>query len=337
MSDRRGSISRTNAFTLVELMVAIALSTILIGVLAATFQYVTRAYDTSLAKLDATRATQAALERLDRDWGLAVATPDPTSTGVEATLTATPVVVDWTGVNTTLRHDVLSLLILEPEDVDRDGAIDRTRVSRVRWTVEWDAARETGTLVRVASPATVPGAPGLPTLADEVREVVLADVVEVRFQLWMDQGADPDAFREPPPADQVQTLRDRFVYQGADATISSFQLCTPILETLPHLGPGATVRLEDTRAPARFDQGLYTVRLRQVETGTPLPPNRLVLTTPPGDADGGVRYTAAWLPASAHALLDVRTRGPQGPIIRRTSRVLLRQAPAAVLAPVGGP
>lgn len=326
---------RARAFTLVELMVAIALSTILIGVLAATFQYVTRAYDTSLARLDATRATQAALERLDRDWGLAVATPDPAQAGIEASLSPTPVVVDWTGLATTLRHDVLSLTILEPDDADRDGVIDRARASRVRWTVEWDAAREAGTLVRVASPVTVPGAPGLPTLPAEVREVVLADVVEARFQLWLDQAPDPDAFRDPPAAADLPALRARFLYQAADATISSFHLCTPA--ALTKLGPGTTVRLEDTRAPARFDQGLYTVRLRQVETGSPLPPNRLVLTTPPGDASGGVRYTAAWLPSSAHALLDVRSRGPQGPIIRRTSRVLLRQAPAAVLAPVGGP
>lgn len=326
---------RAEGFTLVELMVAIALSTILIGVLAATFQYVTRAYDTSLTRLDSTRATQAALERLDRDWGLAVATPDPTRAGAEASLSPTPVVVDWTGVATTLRHDVLSLLILEPEDADRDGAIDRARASRVRWTVEWDAARETGVLVRTASPARVPGAPGLPTLPAEEREVVLADVVEARFQLWMDQAPEPDAFRDPPAAADLPALRARFVHQGADATISSFQLCTPA--ALTHIGPGATVRLEDTRSPARFDQGLYTVRLRQVDAAPPLPPNRLVLTTPPGDASGDVRYTAAWLPASAHALLDVRSRGPRGPIIRRTSRVLLRQAAATVLAPVGGP
>lgn len=324
MTIRRG-------FTLVELLVAMALSTILIGVMAATFQYVSRAHDTTVSRLDAARASAAALERLERDWRLAVAAPDPAAPGLEVSLAATPVVLE----GQPLRHDLLSLVVLEPVDLDRDGAPDATQVSRVRWQVEWDAAREEGVLVRTASPASLPGAPGLPTLPADVREDVLRAVVEARFLPWLDAPPAPEAFRDPPAPADLPALRARLLRQGSDGALASYELCTPA--PLGGIDPGALVRLEDTRTPPRFDEGLYTVRLRQVSADPSLPPHRLVLTTPPGDAPGGVRYTAAWLPPALFAALDVRARGPRGPVVRRTGRVLLRDTPGPTLVAPGGP
>lgn len=330
---RRHGVAGARAFTLLELLIAVALSTIILGVLAATFQYVTRAYDTSLARLDATRDTIDALERLDQDWARAAATPDPGAAGVEVHQPAvTPTLAGPSGP-VTLRHDVLTLTILEPIDADEDGAVDRTRAARVRWSVEWDAAKEEGLLVRTASPVSIPGAPGLPTLAAAEREEVLAGVVEVRHLPWIDAPPDGDAFRDPPTEAALPAWRARLFHEGADASITSFELATAT--PLQRLEPGALVRLSDTRTPARFDQGLYTVRLRQTATGPR--PHRLVLTTPPGDAPAGVRYTAAWLPPSLHTILDVRSRSAKGPVVRRAGRVLLRHAPTALLALPGGP
>lgn len=327
-------MKRTRAFTLIELMIAIALSTILLGVLAATFEYVTRAYDTSLSRLDATRDTLVALERLDQDWARAAATPDPSAPGVEVHQVATPALLEGPSGPVPLRHDVLTLTVLEPIDADEDGAVDRTRASRVRWTVEWDAATEGGVLVRTASPVTIPGAPGMPTVAAPVREEVLRGVVEVRFLPWIDAPPDAEAFRDPPAEAALAEWRERLFYRGDDASIASFDLATQT--PLSRLEPGATLRLEDTVSPARFDVGLYTVRVRQ--TGPGVRPHRLALTTPPGDAPAGVRYTAAWLPTSLNAILDVRSRSARGgTVVRRTPRVLLRHAPGGTFAGIGGP
>ncbi|MCO5171275.1 MAG: prepilin-type N-terminal cleavage/methylation domain-containing protein [Planctomycetes bacterium] len=322
-------------FTLLELLVAVALSTILIGVLALTFQAVTRARDTSVARLDAARTVGAALDRLERDWRLAVAVPDPAAPGLEVSLSAAPVQVDGPAGPVVLRHDALSLLVLEQVDLDGDGAPDQARVSRVRWEVAWDAGREEGTLLRIASPVAVPGAPGLPTLPAEVREEVLRSVVEVRLRPWLDASPEAEAFRDPPPAGDLAALRARLVHQGVDGTVASFDLCTPA--PLLRIEPDALVRLEDTRAPPRFDRGLYTVRQRRTFDDGRDPPHRLVLTTPPGDARGGVRYTAAWLPAALQAVVDARSPGPRGPVVRRTVRVLLRDAPGPALVPPGAP
>lgn len=326
---------RRRGFTLLELLVAVALSSILVGVLALTFQAVTRAYDTSQARLDAARAVGAALDRLERDWQLAVAVPDPAAPGLEVSLAPDPATLDGPDGPALLRHDRLGLLVLEQVDLDGDGAPDQARAARVRWEVVWDAAREEGALVRVASPATVPGAPGLPTLAAEVREEVLRGVVEVRLRPWLDAPPQAEAFRDPPPAGDLAALRARLVHQGVDGTVASFDLCTPA--PLARLEAGALVRLEDTRAPPRFDAGLYAVRQRRTFDDGRDPPHRLVLTTPPGDARGGVRYTAAWLPVALQATLDVRSPGPRGPVVRRTMRVLLRDAPGPTITTPGAP
>jgi prepilin-type N-terminal cleavage/methylation domain-containing protein len=319
-------------FTLIELLVAVALSTILIGVLAMTFSYVTRAQDQTIARLDATRDVGAALEQLEGDWVRAVAVPQvPPPAAFEVSLAAAPVTVDWDGTPKQLRHDALELLVLETVDPDGDGVRDLTRLVRVRWEVRWDAARDEGKLVRVRSPATVPGLP-FPTLAAPEEEVMLSPVVELRALPWTG-----DRFEDPPAVADLPAWRARFVHTGQAASIVAFDLRTTATR-FDHLGAGSVVRLEDASGASRFDAGLYLVRLRQLVPGrTPADPTeaRLVLSSPPGDAAGDVRYTATWLPSALFVSIDVKVRDSRAMVIRRLGRVIGRSSVDAALVGAG--
>lgn len=319
MTGRRG-------LTLVELLVACALSAMLIYVIAVTFRGVTHAYDASLSRLDLARKVSGALDRLDRDWAAAIAVPlapasqllqchqaDP---GRRAALPG--------GDDIDLRHDELELLLLEPFDRDGDGAVDASRLARVRWSVDWDAARGQGRLVRRASPATVAAFPGLPTLAAPEEESLLDRVFELRLRPWLD-----GAFREPPRKADVGAWAARFVEEGADGSIVAFDLRVAGAP-LARVGPGSLITLRDGRSPRRFDEGAYVVRQRLLEPPATV---RLTLATPPGDAAGGVRWQAAWLPPALSVEVDGLVRGPNGDALRRTGRVLAR--PGDPGAPAG--
>lgn len=64
---RRRKTNRQHGFTLVELLIAISLTIILVGVVAVIFEQVGRVSRTSLAQIDAARQVNAALSQIEED------------------------------------------------------------------------------------------------------------------------------------------------------------------------------------------------------------------------------------------------------------------------------
>lgn len=286
-------------------MVAIALSTILIGVLAATFTTVTRAYEESLDRVEEARVVNATYGVLEADWAAAVAVPWLDF------FVATQSAVNHPDLGS-LRRDELRVLVLDTEP--------KPKLYWVTYKVQPNSASqgEAGRLVRERTPALKtslqatyaslgwdPAVDGTPP----TKTSMLCDrVARFRVRVFVDgKYLEPEA----PPGSSAA-----YVYRGNDARIEGFELKTPNVE-LVQLTPGSLIRLQDASGSARFDEGLYALRMREAAESSPRV-GRVLLQTPPGDAAGQVQYQAAWLPSAIHVMVEFQGQRSN----RRFDRVL---------------
>lgn len=291
-SQRRGARRRRlrRGFTLLELLVALGLSSLMIAVLALAMHHTSRAGRVSMERVERERALVPALEALRGDALRAVAVAELpgffAATRVEEPLAA----------GGFARVDALELTLLQGEP---------PRLVRARWTVGWDPETERGWLWR----ELVPVSPGelplelahLGSTPAAPEEPLLVQSGVSRFALGLPAGAaerDPPLATEPPLAGEL-------VAQGVAGPLQHDTLLAPAgaLEALP---PGALVWLRDERTdgPPAFREGYYPFLRAEGD--------EVVLTRRVGWARQ-VAYRAAWLPA--HVSLDLTAGGASQRVI----------------------
>lgn len=233
------------AFTILELMVALALSSFLIGVVALATHHASRAGQETTRKIEARRVLGPPLERMQEDASRALALADLagffSANRIDTTL------LDGSQVRT----DAFELTLL-------DG--DPPRLTRVRWSVGWDPVAEEGWLWRETTPVSAGELPaGLSWLASSAppaREIVLSDVGS--FALTIGDGPvelDPPAVGGSLPG---------LVIDGVGGPLTHDELGVPAL-LLEQVPPGTLVWLRDqvTSGAPGLTEGWY--RLDRVE------------------------------------------------------------------------
>lgn len=228
-------------FTLLELMAALGLSSLLIGVVALAVHHTSRAGRETTRKIDARRTLGEPVERMQEDASRALAVADlPAFFG--ATRVEAPLLNGGT-----VRTDAFELTLL---------AGDPPRLVRVCWSVSWDPAAERGWLCRETTPVGAgelpPALAWLASTAPPERELVLSNVAALELAVGDASGeVAPPLASEPP-------LAPGLVASGVGGPLRHVELGVPpgALEQVP---PGSLVWLRDQRtsgAPA-FEEGWF--------------------------------------------------------------------------------
>ncbi|MGE0707035.1 MAG: prepilin-type N-terminal cleavage/methylation domain-containing protein [Planctomycetota bacterium] len=285
--------SRPRGLTLVELLVAVALGVVLVGVAARVFQTGVRTYTRSLERVDARRVLDTPARRLQDDAHLALPVIDLED--AFAPRRVEQAFGEPGGEQGVTRLDELQLTCLR-------GA--PPRLARVRFRVaDWDPVQVRGTLrreVRAVRRDELPQAlEFLASRAPDEDEVLLQGVR--RFQL-----AICDELTEvvEPPA-EPREWAERYLYEGRRGVVEH-DLLRPTSGTkdLSRVRAGALVWLKhDVMKEPQLVEGYYPVQ--EVLASGAL---RLGLR---GGWTEQVAYRASWLPRGVTVRLEVATsEGP---------------------------
>lgn len=298
---------RRAAFTILELLVCVGLSTLLMGVIVVAFRSTLDVRDHALDRLDRERTTAAVGARLATDALTALAPPD------------LPRFFSITCSVQPAHLDALELTVLEP-----DG------LARVRYAVAWDVASQTGFLWRERTPVLAGELPSvmrpLASRAAPETTLLLSDVT--RFQVRV-----PDAAGVPldPPGGLLDG--DVALSWAGRALVVHDRLTIPPGAPPAALRPGSLVWLrDDAVGRSGIDAGFYPIL--RCETGVATLAHRA------GSCDQAAARTR-WLPA--RLIVDLVAGGQVQALDLRLQRAaqapsLLAQArlrPAAPDPPAG--
>jgi hypothetical protein len=229
------------AVTLVELLVSMALATILVGVVATLFLQTSDAQRRVLDRVGERQTLWGVSWQMAADGRRAVAISELQPFFRAARIEQ----LGPTGAPN--RADEFEFVFLGEDQ----------RLRRVRYLVEWDAFRRRGVLHREVAPVEASALPAqLAYLASEEppsSEVLASGVTEFRVRIF-----DGQAFVDP-PVDPDPLWDRQYVVSGLGAVVLHDQVTFP--EPLPRTLPaGSLVWLKDDRLQrARFDEGYRRV------------------------------------------------------------------------------
>jgi len=274
-------------FTLVELLVALSLGAIILGIIAGVSQAAAGSRELSLARIERVRQVEAALDGIARDWERSLLLPVlPSAHGKEG-----PPLLQ-------AEEGRLSFLVLEDPVERLERASGETTPVPVLRALSYQLTPEADSegafsLLRSAPTVAVALPPPCRHLSSDDPEVgqakpVLDGVVE--FEVSVLEGAQP-----------VEVFcTDECCGPATDLEIRGFELrsASPRFDGLRE---GTALELFDRRGrdQVRFNQGAYRVRsVRDAHT--------LVLDRIPGNVSEGVGYRAVQLPRALSVRLVLR-------------------------------